>query len=631
MALKRTEIQHRGKARQKEPAPPGSGVSAWWRDWFWLVLLVVPPLLIFPRLGEIYLWQDEAETAMIGRAILEHGYPLATVGRNLITDQPGQVDLNSAGVWIYTPWLQGYVTALSFLLFGATTWAARLPFALLGWATLFVQYAALKDITHNRRLSRYAAILLLGSVPFLLHVRQCRYYMLLSLFTALHLWGYVRLTRRAPGGAGLFATAGIGLFYSWFPQAVVSTLAMVVHALWFHRQRDFLRRLALWCAVILAASLPYFLYTRGWSRDYLGTGHAFDSLWRYLATLRAYLLQVHIYCWPGLLALPLLWRRLSGPYATRRRSLRRRVTFFALLWLVAVCVPPSALAFSLMGIALVALGTEIYRYFVMSSDDSYPGVKLREELAILVIFLFVSIALIAGLSPYPFLRYFVGMLPVFAVTTAATVLALAAERKWIALSLTACLLLCDLFQLGPFVLVTGPAQAAGLVSIDSLSNIFGYQPSNIYSLQSLRVEKPLPRLRSLAWDYFQELTHEYVGPIGGVVRYLRAHARPGEVIVTSYEHFPLMFYTDLRVYPDWSSGYAVELPDWVLIHGSGYPDFPERLARALEDPAQYQRVPVAAHEFAFENIPEPNWHRFRTPVDGPPVTLFHRTGTARQK
>jgi hypothetical protein len=128
----------------------------------------------------------------------------------------------------------------------------------------------------------------------------------------------------------------------------------------------------------------------------------------------------------------------------------------------------------------------------------------------------------------------------------------------------------------------------------------------------------------MAWDYVQELTHEYLGPIGGVVRYLRAHAHPGEVIVATYEHFPLMFYTDLRVYPDWASGDLGELPDWVLIHGPRPPALTDRLAQALKDPRQYQQAQVAAHEFAFENIPEPNWHQFRTPAEGPLVSLFHR-------
>jgi len=619
------------RTAHREKLPPLVGSPARGIDRFWLVLLLVPPLLLFPRLGEIYLWQDEAETAMIGRAILEHGYPLATVGRNIITDQPGQVDLNSAGVWIYTPWLPGYVAALSFALFGASTWSARLPFALLAWGILFVQYGALRDVTRDRRLSRLATVFILGSVPFLLHARQCRYYMLLLLFTLLHLWGYMRLSRRKAGGMGLFLAGGIGLCYSWYPQAIASTIAMGFHALLYHRKSEFLRRFAIGCTVIGSISLPYFLYTRGWSRDYLGNGHNYDSVWRYLGALRAYLLQVHAYCWPGLLALPLLWRHISGPNPARRRARRRRVTFFALLWLATVCAPPGALVLSLMGASLVALGAEMCFYFIENSGVPHSSIALREEFALVVIFLSVSVALITGLSYYPFYRYFLALLPVFAVTTAATVLGVAAGRMWIASLLTTCLLVCNLFQLGPFSIATAVTQVAGRVSDEDFFTSFGYQPNNINATETLRLSEPFPRFHSLAWDYLQELTHEYVGPIGGAVRYLRAQARPGEVIVTTYEHFPLMFYTDLKVYSSHVSIDIGELPEWVLIHGAPGPIVPDRLVQALQNPEQYQRIEIPAHDFAWENIPEPNLHKFRTIVDGPPVVLFHRVGPDLQK
>jgi hypothetical protein len=85
-----------------------------------------------------------------------------------------------------------------------------------------------------------------------------------------------------------------------------------------------------------------------------------------------------------------------------------------------------------------------------------------------------------------------------------------------------------------------------------------------------------------------------------------------------------MFYTDLKVYSTRSGTNLWVLPDWVLIHGSEPPSFSERLARALQNPAEYQQVPVMAHELPFENAPEPNWHQFRTRTDGPLVALFRR-------
>jgi hypothetical protein len=615
------------KATNKRASGPGTARTLPSRDWFWLVLVLVPPILLFPRLGESCLWQDEAETAMVGKAILAHGYPLATVGPDLITDQAGQTDLSPTGVWIWTPWLQGYLAALSFALFGFSTLAARLPFTLAGWGAVLVQYAALKDITRNRQLSRYAAILLLASVPFILHARQCRYYMLLVLFTIVHLWGYIRLTRSESCGGSLFVVGGAGLFYSWYPQLAVSFLATGLHGFVYHRNSSTLRRLASGWGLIAAIGLPFLVYSRGWSRDYLGSGYNFNDLWRYLAGLRAYLLQVHAYCWPGLLALPLLWKGRGKTQAARHPFRRIRIVAAALVWMLTTCLPPGPWNFALMGVAIAVLGLEVFFYLKADIDRSGSHDGFRAAFSLLIVFLAVGCLLIAGLSPFPFFRYFLGLLPLFTVLTAATVLALASDRKWIAVALTALLLSCNALSQGPFIMMTRLAKTTGLVSEDRYASDFGYRPSNEDAAMTLGIGVPFLGFRSAAWDYAQEGTHEYIGPIDAVVRHLRANARSGESILVTYEQFPLMFYTDLKVYSMRASKDIPEYPDWVFIHGDPNPDLPGRLYQVLRDPSQYQKAPIEAREYLWENIPEPGLHLYRTLRDGPPVMLFHRIGS----
>jgi hypothetical protein len=616
----------KGGGARKQAVMPAAQSTGRGKDWFWLVLLLVTPILLFPRLGDSCLWQDEAETALLGKAILAHGYPLATTGSNIITDQPDRADLNASGIWIWTPWLQNYLAALSFALLGISTLSARLPFALAGWGVILAQYAALKDITRNLQLSRCAAVLLLASVPFLLHVRQCRYYVLLILFTIVHLWGYVRLTRRDSHGTILFIVGGTGLFYSWYPQLAVSFLALSVHSFIYHRNAAVLRRLAAGWAFIAGISLPFFLYSRGWSRDYLGSGHNYEDLWRYLAGLRAYLLQVHAYAWPGLLAFPLLWKKSGSPGAAIQRAKRNRIAIFTLVWFVASCFPPGPWALAWMGIALAALGVEIYVYLKQGLDRPASTAAMRAEYALLIIYLAVGCLVIAGLSPYPFYRYYLGLLPLFVVLTAATVLELASGRRWIAGSLAACLIFCNLLSLGPFSVVTSLAEVAGLASKESYFGEFGYPPNNNNAALTLRISESFPRFQSMPWKYIQEVTHEYVGPITGVVRYLRSNANSNETMLVTYEQFPLMFYTDLKVYSAQAGKDIPECPDWVLIHGPSNPTLPEKLIQALRNPAQYQRANVDVHEYAWENAPEPSLHQYLSPNAGPLVILFHRVG-----
>src|SRR5690349_17782026 len=49
------------------------------------VIVGVAAVLLFWRLGQIYLWQDEAATAVLSQRLLQFGKPLAYDGTNLVT------------------------------------------------------------------------------------------------------------------------------------------------------------------------------------------------------------------------------------------------------------------------------------------------------------------------------------------------------------------------------------------------------------------------------------------------------------------------------------------------------------------------------------------------------------------
>src|SRR5947207_2152399 len=113
-------------------------------------------VLLFWNLTDTYLWQDEANTAVLAVRLLEYGRPLAYDGRNLLSDdnfaaQDRQtIDertkdpekavedcirrgaMTADRMWTYHPWGQFVLAGLSIELLGRTTFAARLPFALAG-------------------------------------------------------------------------------------------------------------------------------------------------------------------------------------------------------------------------------------------------------------------------------------------------------------------------------------------------------------------------------------------------------------------------------------------------------------------------------------------------------------------
>lgn len=205
----------------------------------WLALAAIACLaavLLFWNLTDTYLWQDEANTAVMAVRLLKYGKPLAYDGRNLIsndnfaaedkhtiderTKDPRKAveycirrgDMTADGMWTYHPWGQFLLAGLSIKLLGQTTFAARLPFALTGLATVFALYWLVRRFLRSALMAALACSLLTLNVYWLLHSRQARYYPLTSLFLVLTLLAYGRWQQGARWGAGIFVVVA----WCWF-------------------------------------------------------------------------------------------------------------------------------------------------------------------------------------------------------------------------------------------------------------------------------------------------------------------------------------------------------------------------------------------------------------------------------
>src|SRR5439155_8275560 len=147
------------------------------RHWPFMLVAIIGAGLIFTNLGSGYLWADEGDTAVLASNILKFGVPKAWDGVTFVDSDFGARE-NDQLVMVSSPWVQYYVAAASFLLFGENTLAARLPFALAGWMSILLAYFIVWRITANRWAAFCTAALLASSVQFLLYSRQSRYYSL---------------------------------------------------------------------------------------------------------------------------------------------------------------------------------------------------------------------------------------------------------------------------------------------------------------------------------------------------------------------------------------------------------------------------------------------------------------------
>ena len=333
---------------------------------FLIVLLISSALLLLANLDNRYLWQDEAETALVGKTILSHGIPLGYDGKNFFS-QDGKDSYGTHHIWVLDPWVPYYLVAGSYLMFGVNTFAARLPFVLFGLATIMLLYFFTRRLTGDKKTAALAVILLLLSVSFLLLCRQSRYYALIAFFSLFGLYGYLLIQERRLSGSMIFVISSTLLFYSnhLFCATLLTTVA--AHSLFF----DFrsCKRICLLAIVILFLTVPWIIFVSGMRyTDHYGY-RFFDNnfLFFFLVNLK----HIDYYIFPfSLLLIPL-----STSLLLRLRSRHTHT--------------PSHMYSSVTG-----------------------------NVILIVLFVLITVVALSIVSPAPFFRYLTQVIPLFCVMTA---------------------------------------------------------------------------------------------------------------------------------------------------------------------------------------------------------------------
>jgi hypothetical protein len=463
------------------------------------------------QLGNQYLWQDEAQTALLARSILEHGIPLGSDGSNSFSQELG-AEIGPDGVWRWHTWLSFYAVAASFAMFGQTTLAARLPFALLGIGCVLLTWGLARELWRDRVAAGAAGLLLALSVPFLILSRQSRWYALAAFLALAGLLAYARIRRGQRCWTFALLVAALLLFHTHYLYCAVLLGSCILHAALLERARLLPTLAAAVGTSVL--SLPWLVWLSGVE---LGPDYserllkASDSLF-YLRVFSEDLVTVFLARGLWLLALPLLALdriRRGEPAVPRERS----------AW---------------SGVALVTLHACL------------------------------GIALLACLSPGTYLRYLTPLVPPLFALVGLVVGALA--RAW-------------------------PSVAAAAVAAWVLTG----------SLE----------------DFVYEITHDYDGPIEGIVGFLNTHARPWETVAIVYGDLPVKFYTDLRVIGGLTGDDidAARDADWIILRRHNLAPVSrtirERLRRFVAE-GDYRRHEIDYPDTAFENREDVRQHRFRT-------------------
>lgn len=480
-------------------------------DWISLALLAgLASVLLLTQLDEPYLWQDEAQTAVIARTVLTDGIPRGTDGRNFFSQEQG-AEYAEGYVWRWHTWLSFYVAAGSFAVLGPTTFAARLPFALFGIATVLLGYAAALSLWRSRAAAVASGSLLALSVPFLVLSRQCRWYAMAAFFALLGLHAYTRVGRGERRFSVLLFTSATLLFHTHYLYAATLLATLLVHSLWLEREK--FRRVFVISTAVTFVNVPWILWFAS-----IRYGEAYADLLDSLEKT----LQIGLHLGQDLL----------------------------LFFLHPI--------FFLIPLGFLALRAWRREPLLMLPASTRSGVFL------LVLFCTLNVIALGVLSPGAYFRYLTPMVPAAFLLAGAMLGALA-----------------DLSRLGAVAFFAGWL---------ALSPIL---------------------------DFVHEIRNDFDGPIEGIVRFLKKHARPGDTVAISYGDMPVKFYTDLRVIggltgEDLSRAAGA---DWIILRRHQFTGVDRQVKAALKEhllAGEYLEYRLRFPDTAFENREDPRMHRFRS-------------------
>ena len=447
-------------------------------------VFVLSACLLCWNLGARYLWQDEADTAVLAQRLFNYGKPLSYDGRNLVsrdffyseeeqnipTGAPLKTvryeiqrgDYRADMAWTGQPWGQFIVVGTSLFLFGHDTLQARLPLALAGALTAALLYVIISRRLTSTSIALSAVTIMVTNTFWVLHMRQSRYYALSCFFLLLTLEAYLRWQDGRRWGSLFF----IGAAWTWFqvdygtPVPVLAVFA--THALVSYPRR--LGRTILVFGGFSALIAPFFIYYQLGNRTKHVSGEGFDSILKILFELNQF-------------QLPFL---------------------------------------------LVPLALYLWHIKRKTSPES-PSVPL----IILSISIVGAISIgMALLGPFPFYRYIVSATSLSSIVCAWVFFEAAQLFSPVKISSW---LVPSVMAMGTLFLISTNLFSLPFASLFPEKYCLPYYTSSLWK----------PELGLLVKDLSGNGSDD---PNRTAVEYLRQHLNPGDEILCSYEDKPLMFY-----------------------------------------------------------------------------------------
>ena len=554
---------------------PSDALTSLRQHWPFAIVALISAVFIFTNLGRDYLWEDEGDTAALASNILKFGVPKAWDGAAFLDSDHG-ARLNRDLVMVTHPWVQYYLTAASFLIFGENTFAARFPFAVAGWMSILIVYFFLWRLLRNRLIAFSAAALLVFSVQFLLYVRQCRYCALNMLLVCWLFWSFFKM--KSARDCAFFVLAATLLFhthpYGLAPVVALGGISLIYRP--FAQQRRWIWFVA---PAIALLTLPWLALS-----SLSSTGVALNT---------------------------------SAP-----QTLGDLVERCFQAFIEATSVTP------LIGAGVVLLGAALVHWKRKNSEqpaetDATSGVFLganESSILLSVMGAIVLYGLVTAMTQSSDALWLAGM------RFASPVLPLAA--------MAAAIVIVKMSR-GNILVCVALVLVFGFTKIAQLTPWVAWNPSGLIRCGKYSVGTHVPVrlidrvLGSGIAKYVHDLWRENPGTVATTCKFLRANARRGDVLILNYGWEPTYFYTRLPQalgilpqYPVYQRARELGMPEFVfgvdhvrwIVWRSAWETAPgyamDDVAREIVRRGGQITIVLEMKETVFENSPDIHLHRF---------------------
>ncbi len=327
-------------------------------------LLTFSFLLIFTGLDDSVLQVDEGADTFISTTILKYGLPMHSDELNHSMPYADVFD----GIFIYRTWIPYYLQAISLHFLGNNTFAARLPFAIAGFLSIWALYHFAFRLTQMRRVAVFAATFLATSVPVLLYFRTSRYIAIPILLTPSLLLFYIDIFEKSKWNPIPFTVTSIIFFHTMYVEFAGLIAGMLIHLYVFRNDVDplNLKRIRIPAAITALFCLPWLLFIPALSEriaEFYTSKSTFvdTSYLGYLKHFAGFLFQINNYLFPLILA-PFLILGTLRKYG-RSVSLLVISVFFILLAASLHSIPQLQYISASIPILFILLGWLIFHIF----------------------------------------------------------------------------------------------------------------------------------------------------------------------------------------------------------------------------------------------------------------------------